>query len=149
MAARKRNYAAEYARRQQLARERGFGSYYRERVTRAQQQRPGVSRAAAAGHRSAADLLRALRRAPVEGTMVSFIGIDRQRDGTWRRASFTLLTPDGEEREFILGPHAHGPGGLDRLGQASAIIDSRGLFLIGGKYLQAMIEQDDPEPEEE
>lgn len=71
---------------------------------------------------------------------MSFIGFDRQPDGTWRRASFTIGDPASGEREFVLGPNLHGPGGLDKLRQIADAIAASGVLFFGGKYLQAMIE---------
>ena len=143
--ARRRDYKAEYARRISGYQQRHPGatraaarghqpSEYQARVARYRELHPGASRAQAAGHRSAADLPPAIRKAARQGGYVSFIGVDRQADGTWRRASFTVGDADGE-REFLLGPRQ-----LGKLAAIGGLIASSGVMLLGGKYLQAMIE---------
>jgi hypothetical protein len=57
VAPRRRDYAAEYARRQQRARQAGFGSYYQRRVAGV----PKGERARVRGHRGRADFLASLR----------------------------------------------------------------------------------------
>ena len=55
--ARQRDYRAEYERRQQRAREQGFGSYYEERVKGV----PKGERSRARGHRGTRDFVASLR----------------------------------------------------------------------------------------
>ncbi len=55
-AKRRRDYAAEYAQRQERARERGFSSYYERRVSNV----PRGERARVRGHRAGRDFLREL-----------------------------------------------------------------------------------------
>lgn len=130
-----RDYAAEYARRQARAKAAGFGSYYEQRIARATAKRPGISRSQARGHRSVADVLRAIQSAP-GGTQVSFMGLDRQADGTWRRASILLLAGDGSsETEFVLGPRQ-----LRRLPEIEQAIGSAGFAVLGAEYMQEMVE---------
>lgn len=112
-------------------------SEYQTRIERAQAKRPGISRAAAAGHgsrdeRQVAALLRELGRTHKD-TIVSFLGLDRQADGTWRRAGFDLL--DGELLSFEFGGEA-----LRRLPEVADAITAAGLTLLGAKYLQQMVD---------
>lgn len=111
-------------------------SEYAVRVERYLARNPRATRAEAAGHRSGADLERALRSADPQ-TRVAFNGLDRQPDGSWRRASFVLFAPDEPEREFIVGPSR---AQLRRLPRIAAIIDDRGLQTLGADYLQKMVE---------
>jgi hypothetical protein len=97
-AKRQRNYAAEYARRQQRAREQGFGSYYQRRVAGT---RPGTEeRARASGHRSFRDLLRSIK----EGSIVSIDPVESTRNarGQWTVVAITILDEYGDERTFWL-----------------------------------------------
>lgn len=104
--ARRRDYAAEYERRQRRARERGFGSYYEQRV---QGTRPGTpERAKARGHRSRADFLAALGEGdliilPFGITSVEFD--DDARDGEGAYVEIVKLVVDAEtgtERTYTL-----------------------------------------------
>lgn len=108
--ARRRNFSAEAARRNELARERGYTSYYAERIARAERQHKGISKAAARGHpsrdeRSVASFLKFIRSQPDEA-QVAFTSLERQPDGTFKRGRFDVLYLDRKgnpkERTFII-----------------------------------------------
>lgn len=124
----------------QQARGKQPGFEYQQRIERAQQRSPGISRRQAAGHgtrdeRQLQALLRAIRKAGRNepDTIVSFLGLDRQPDGTWNRAGFDLL--DGEMLSFDFGGDA-----LARLPEVADAVSAAGLMLLGAKYLQMMID---------
>lgn len=75
-------------------------------------------------------LLRAIDRASPE-TVVSFLGLDRQPDGTWRIASFNLY--NGEMSSFQFDG-----AGLGLLPAIADRISAAGLMMLGAKYLQQM-----------
>ena len=112
-------------------------SEYRQRVERAQARVPGISRRAAAGHatRDERTALRLLRRIPKlhRDTIVSFLGLDRQADGTWLRASFDLL--NGGIESFVFGGE-----GLRYLGRIADALAASGVMVLGAQYLQQMAE---------
>ena len=136
MAARSpRDFKLEAARRNELARRQGFSNYYAKRVSRAEAARPGISRRAARGHprggeRSAAALIRAIRRMPKDG-QISFMGTDRQADGTWNSAWFGLLPGDEE--------YTISQDGLYQLSYIADVIAATGITVLGAKYLASMI----------
>jgi hypothetical protein len=112
-------------------------SEYQRRIERAQKRSPGITRRQAAGHgtpdeKRATALLRAIRKAHKE-TVVSFLGLDRQADGTWRRAGFDLMNGDLESFEF-------GGDALRRLPEIADVLAASGLMVLGAKYLQQMVE---------
>lgn len=146
MMARRRNYRAEAARRNELARQRGFASYYEERIARARRQHPGITRRAARGHatpgeRAANRLERDLKKLPAD-SMIAFTGIDRQADGTWRRARFDVLNPDGTDQTYIVD----GPA-LGRLPHIADAIGDSGISVLGAKYLAQMADSEQQELE--
>ncbi len=132
--ARRRDYKAEYARRVRRARERGYTGYYPERIERAQKRHPGISRGDARGHGSGVSgFLRQIRRLP-PGSSVSFTGIDRQSDGTWRRARFDVFPGDGaDESTTIVAPRD-----LGRLGEIRDALAATGILVLGAQYLARM-----------
>lgn len=95
--ARKRNYAAEYQRRQARARQLGYSSYYQRRVAGASSPE---QRAKQAGHRSRADLLRRLG----PGDQVSVQRTDRDPGtGQYRRIEFLVIDDSGQQSAYRLG----------------------------------------------
>lgn len=91
---RRRNYAAEYARRQELARQRGFKSYYDQRVRRSPTAPPPTApeRRRRSGHASFADLVHDLRRANV----VTPLGHERDASGRYRSIEMVVYVPTGD-----------------------------------------------------
>lgn len=130
-----RDYRAEYARRQQLARRRGFSDYYAERVSRAEQARPGITRAQARGHGGLGKLgrlRRALRRAGDDG-YVDFVADGRDAEGRWTEGELSVL--DGGETRIRFGP-----GELGLLPEALRMIDASPLTKLGNlKYLRQLV----------
>jgi hypothetical protein len=101
---RKRDYAAEYARRQELARGRGFRSYYERRVRLGagpEAPKPsGQALRAAAGHAGYRDLLRQLRDGDIVG-----IDPDSTRDpktGRWTTVVIIVIDSKGREHRYTL-----------------------------------------------
>lgn len=95
--ARKRDYAAEYERRQQKARELGEGSYYKRRVKGI----PKGERAKARGHRGRADFLRSLQ----EGDLIlcDITNITLSEKGRYSPIWKTVIPANGgREREYAL-----------------------------------------------
>ncbi len=95
--ARKRDYAAEYARRQRKARSLGFGSYYERRTSGV----PVGARARARGHRGRADFLGSLR----EGDLIlcDITGVRLRPSGRYDVIWKTVIPADGgPEREYAL-----------------------------------------------
>lgn len=113
-------------------------SEYRERIARAERKRPGISRSAAAGHPSAEErrAARFFDRLRGEGpdTLVMFVGLDRQADGTWRRAGIDVFPADGDAYSIELSAR-----NLPRLRELQAVLSSIGVAPIGAKYLQRML----------
>lgn len=96
----KRDYAAEYARRQELARQRGFGNYYEQRTRRtpgAERPTPDVLRRRR-GHAGPADLRRDASRDSLLTAQLS----RRDADGKYRRIEITLDSPDGTTTTYRL-----------------------------------------------
>lgn len=134
--ARKRDYAAEYARRQARARELGYENYYGRRVRAgAPPSAPaprGEALARARGHRSSADLEALLRAGRVE-RVTTVTSIDRRgRDETTviadlddgRTVEFTLRGPQVDRIAGVIddmgtdAPQVSGsPKGRKRLGE--------------------------------
>lgn len=134
--ARRRDYKAEAARRNELARERGYASYYQERLTRAKKSRKGISKAAARGHGTADEraALRFIRMIPRlnPDAMIAFTGTQRQKDGTWLVARFDVLTDNGD---FIFEV---GPTGHNLLAAIADTISKTGWANLGAQYLSLM-----------
>lgn len=132
--ARKRDYAAEYARRQKRARELGFKNYY-ERRTRPAPGAPkpsGEELARRRGHRAASDLEQLIRSGRVE-RVTTFT--TRTRKGADEVTVIAWLD-DGSTREFTLkGDKIDQIGDvLDQMGtDAPAIVGSPpGGWKLGG-----------------
>lgn len=106
--ARKRNYAAEYARRQRLAQERGHGSYYEQRIrggadAPADAPRPtGRELARARGHAGLRDLLREIQPESLVAISTNLRNLETDDAGTWVEIPLTVYGPDGDEREYML-----------------------------------------------
>ena len=145
--ARARNYKAELAARNARARAAGFKSYYEQRIARAQRAYPGISRSAARGHAPAAEseALRLIRLIPKleSDTNFTFVGIDRQPDGTWLTARFDVIESRGErnieELTFLVGPAGH----RQLPNVANALRDS-GWAALGAKYLTEWVQNQIP-----
>lgn len=142
----RRDHAAEQARRNRAARKAGFANRYQQRLARARAAHPGVTTREARGHGRlgvAAAFRRRLARASRDpDAVLSFIGDDRQADGSWRAASFTFLDEQGEE-EFLFST----PTQLAGLPAIAEAISGSGIFLIGVKYFQklvAWVEEEQP-----
>lgn len=138
--ARRRDYRAEAARRNELARSRGFSNYYAERVARARKQHPGISKAAARGHGSPAEkevnrMLRKIRKLPPDAQM-AFTGIDRQKDGTWLLGRFDVLTDDGDEMFEIDADVLE-----KRIKEIADALAATGIAVIGAKYMAQMAKE--------
>ena len=135
--ARRRDYRAEAARRTELARARGYSSYYQERLARARKAHPRISTSAARGHATPAErevnrLLRTIRRLPPDA-QVAFTGIDRQKDGTWRVGRFDILTDDGDEFFEIDADVLE-----KRIKEIADALAATGIAVIGAKYMATM-----------
>jgi hypothetical protein len=94
-----------YERRNARARSLGYRSYYDYRIhgngsiPPAAAAATGEARQRLRGHRSAADLRRAIR----EGTTVSIAGhSERDSNGQYRWLELSVLSPDGSERTYRL-----------------------------------------------
>jgi hypothetical protein len=104
MPPRKRNYAAEYARRQQRARERGFENYYARRIRGGKAATPETPRPAGErlrrlrGHASGADM----RREAGDGAQVMAQLGGRDSQGRYHRVDVTVIAADGREHEYQL-----------------------------------------------
>lgn len=96
--ARKRDYRAEYARRQERARQLGHKGYYQRRVAGAERGTEAFQRAR--GHRGRADLVRSLRPGDLVGIEPSTSARDKQ--GRWTRVVINVIGEDGAEREYTL-----------------------------------------------
>ena len=103
--ARKRDYAAEYARRQSLARERGHSSYYEQRIRGGSKAKPDTPRptgpelARRRGHSKYGAFLRAVQPESLIAVGANLGTIDRTENG-WADVPLIVYTPDGEEIEF-------------------------------------------------
>lgn len=103
--ARTRNYAAEYARRQELARERGHASYYEQRIRGGAAASPTARRPSGpelrhrAGHGRFGAFLRAVQPESLIAVGANLGTIQRTDDG-WENVPVIVYTPDGEEIEF-------------------------------------------------
>jgi hypothetical protein len=104
MPRRPRNYAAEYARRQARARQRGFESYYARRVRGGAAATPetpaprGERLRRLRGHASGADM----RREAGDGAQVTAQLGGRDGRGRYHRVDVTVIDPDGREHEYQL-----------------------------------------------
>lgn len=103
--ARRRDYRAEAARRNELAREQGYSSYYQQRLARAREQHKGISTGAARGHasreeRKVADLIRLLKSQPTDA-QVSFVSKDRKPDGTYGTGWFDVTYIDARGKARV------------------------------------------------
>jgi hypothetical protein len=110
---RRRDYAAEYRRRQERARAAGFENYYGQRIrggaSRATPTTPratGARLRAARGHASAEDFIRELR----PGALVEVTDYGRGADGQVRRLGLLVTDEDGREHSYNIS-HAGLRGG--------------------------------------
>lgn len=107
--ARPRNYAAEYARRQSLAKERGFPSYYEQRIrggaTTAKPTTPrpeGVELKRARGHSGLADFIREIQPDSTIWVATNLSNLEKDDAGNWEEIPLLVYGPDGDEDEYIL-----------------------------------------------
>lgn len=130
---RKRNYAAEYRRRQELSRERGYSSFYDYRAhgygkrSPKQERYTGKELRKLRGHAGAADLAALLRTGKVE-TLHIF-----HKEKKPRRFEVISETEDGDERTwYIQGAN------LDAVIDAVADLGPDAPMVVGSpKALQA------------
>lgn len=113
---RRRDYAAEYKRRQARARALGYESYYARRVRKgAPPSAPKPSGAAlrrARGHAAGRDLARSSRDGDL---LIASLG-GRDLQGRYHRVDVTVIPADGgDEREFTLRGSQLSPEYLQRL----------------------------------
>ncbi len=121
--ARRRDYKAEYARRQSLARRLGYGNYYARRV------RAGAPPSAAAprgerlrlqrGHAGPSDLERLLRRGQVAILNQEPVGERDPKTGRYGEIRVTAMLADGSQRSFRLRGAQIEPKRLRPLRQAA------------------------------
>lgn len=141
--ARRRDYRAEAARRNELARSRGYSSYYQERLARARRSRPGISRAAARGHGTSAErqalaLIRLIPNLPPD-TEFSFFGDHGGRkDGTWKTAVFDVLKREYTVEEPTITFRV-GPSGHYLLPNVANALRDAGWAALGAKYMSEMV----------
>lgn len=106
--ARKRDYAAEYARRQALAKERGHASYYEQRIRGGAEAPPDAERPTGAelrrarGHSGLSDLLREIQPESLVAISTNLRNLETDDAGNWVQIPLTVYAPDGEEREYLL-----------------------------------------------
>lgn len=106
--ARKRNYAAEYARRQSLAKARGHGSYYEERIRGGAGAAPDAPRPTgqelrkARGHAALRDMLREIQPESLVMVSTNLKNLETNDAGTWQHIPLTVYAPDGDEKEYDL-----------------------------------------------
>ena len=103
---RRRDYRAEYARRQEIARGKGFASYYERRIRRgagpeAERPRGGELRKARGHGGLSPNVSRGLRRA-VAGAEAILVPWAQRNPGTGivYAVGFTVYSPDGDDREY-------------------------------------------------
>lgn len=147
--ARKRDYAAERARRRERAGD--STEFYRLRVDRARKRYgKNLSLRAARGHGNAdeKEAMRLIRLIPKldPETMFTFTGLaDRPGDGTWQRARFDVLEPAGrktrtvQETTFIVGPPGH-----YLLPNVARTLKASGWAALGAQYLSKMADNNIP-----
>lgn len=101
---------------------------------------PGISNRAAAGHPSAEEreITRFFDRLRGESSdsQVMFVGLERQPDGTWRRAGVDVFPADGSEPYSVELSQQN----LARLRELQNVLAGAGITPIGAKYLQAMVD---------
>ena len=128
--ARKRDYAAEYARRQARARAAGFTSLYAQRVRGGALASPlaprpsGEELAQRRGHRSYSDLIRSFKSGDL--ITIDSVASERNAKGQWTRVVLLVLSEDNRtERAYTLSGRALTPAALrlliDRADAAGAI----------------------------
>lgn len=140
---RKRDYAAEYKRRQERARAAGFSNYYERRIRGGERKakpaspRPtGAALRTARGHASAEDFIRELR----PGALVEVTDYDRGADGQVRRLGLLVTDEDGGERSYNIG-HAGLRGG--RVGAMLGAVSSAGAIDSPKYGIHDVFEHDD------
>lgn len=141
--ARRRDYRAEAARRNELARSRGKGSSYEQRIERARKKYPGISKGAARGHGTASEkaamrLIDLIPKLPPD-TEFSFFG-DRgnRRDGTWETAVFDVLKREYTIEEPTITFRV-GPSGHYLLPNVANALRDAGWAALGAKYMSEMV----------
>lgn len=140
--ARRRDYRAEAARRNQRAREAGKGSY-QQRLERARRKYPGISNAAARGHgtpaeKSAMRLIRLIPNLPPD-TEFSFYGdAGGRKDATWETAVFDVLKREYTIEEPTITFRV-GPSGHYLLPNVANALRDAGWAALGAKYMSEMV----------
>ena len=112
--------SAAYNRRNARARALGYRSYYDYRLHDSGARPPSdpitaAMRAANRGHRSFADLTRALRGVEPGGAQVAPLGLNRDAKGRWTEIDVLVLYPDGSERRYVLRGKQASTANLERL----------------------------------
>lgn len=125
----RKRLSAAYERRNELARQKGYRSYYDYRIHNhgaiaPDQPAPtGNARARLRGHRSLADLKAALK----PGTLVIVQSTDRDpKTGRLRRAEVLLVDEKGRQRTFRLNGRELTRAKIDEL--ATAVEKKRAVF---------------------
>jgi hypothetical protein len=133
-----------YQRRNARARALGYRSYYDYRAHGNGARPPSAPKLSgeklrqARGHASAADL----RRASLDGALVTTIGEGRKADGSYERLRVIVVDLDGRQREYVLrGKQAR----QRQLRQTVAAIDAAGAVFSPSPSLdlQTMIDEPD------
>jgi len=120
---RKRNYAAEYRRRQELAQSRGFANYYDYRTKdygRATERAKGAKLRRLRGHASGGDLEQRLTRGDVDSIHIFY----KQKKP--KKFEVIVTDEDGDERTFYIQGNAvdRTAATIDRLGLTPRVIGS-------------------------
>lgn len=101
----KRDYKAEYARRQARAKAAGFGNYYEQRIRGGAKAKPSDPRPFGAelrhrrGHGRFSAFLKAVEPESLIAVGANLGTVQRTDDG-WENVPVIVYTPDGEEIEF-------------------------------------------------
>lgn len=139
--ARQRDYKAEYARRQERARARGFANYYAERIRGGATAAPdapaprGPELRKARGHAGAKDLLREFEPGSSIAVSTNLRNISTDDRGNFESIPVTVTTSDGEEIEYILRDFSDDD--LDYL--IDELEDMDADFESGGYDLRALV----------
>lgn len=145
---RRRDYAAEYRRRQAKARREGFSGYYAKRVRGGERATPsapaptGAALRRARGHASQSDLVDEANA----GWFISVFPLDRDASGRWTRMRIDAIDDDGSEREYWLSGHQLDRENLKRLARD---LDAAGVRFSPKYDLRSLDEEENAADEEE